>query len=254
MGLGLKRAWRRNRRWMKAELKLFLSGRRNKPVDYKNIPIIINNFNRLSMTLKLIDSLTSRGYNNIHIIDNASTYPPLLEWYETCPYTVYRLKDNVGHLAFWKTGLYKKFWGRYIAYTDPDVEIHPDCPDDFMEKFVTLLKKYPKALKAGFSIKLDDLPECYDKRDEVRKWESQFWQEEVEPNVFKAPIDTTFAVYKPFFKGEIIEFSCTYFRVGMPYSIRHLPWYADSANPTEEDLYYLSQIRTSTHWSEQDKK
>ncbi len=252
MGLGVKRAWWRTKKWLKPELQYRFS-RHGEP-DYKNIPIVINNFNRLAMMLRLIDSLTSRGYHNIHIVDNASTYPPLLEWYESCPYTVYRLDRNVGHLAFWETDLHEKFRGQYIAYTDPDVEIHPDCPDDFMEKFVKLLRKYPKALKVGFSLLIDDLPDCYDKKEDVQKWESQFWETEVEPGVFKAPIDTTFAVYKPFFRGELINFAYTFLRVGKPYSVRHLPWYADSANPTGEDKYYISQIRTSTHWSEQEKK
>ena len=50
--------------------------------DAKQIPIVINNFNRLGYLKRLIASLESRGYKNIHIIDNNSTYPPLLEYYE----------------------------------------------------------------------------------------------------------------------------------------------------------------------------
>ena len=45
-----------------------------------------------------------------------------------------------------------------------------------------------------------------------------------------------------------------HFRVGPPYTMRHLPWYMDSKNPTEEDLFYFSKISTSTHWSEKEKK
>ncbi len=245
--------WTRNiRRWVPAEIKIRLN-RKSIKRDYKNIPIVINNYNRLTMLLKLIDSLTSRGYYNIHILDNASTYKPLIEWYSTCPYTLYRLEKNYGHLALWKSGLYKMFWGQYYAYTDPDIEIHPDCPDDFMEKFIKLLDKYPKALKAGFSICIDDLPDHFERKKNVQEWESQFWKKELEPNVFNAPIDTTFAVYKPYFKGEGIKFFCTYIRVGFPYSIRHLPWYVDSKNLDEEEKYYISKLHTETHWSELSK-
>ena len=87
----------------------------------------------------------------------------------------------------------------------------------------------------------------------VRAWESQFWKQEVEPNVFLAPIDTTFAVYKPYFKGELIDFDYVYFRTGFPYSVRHLAWYVDSGNPSEEERYYIGHLKTSTHWSEQSK-
>ena len=238
-------------KWFIPHVRYMFSRHPNK-LDYKKIPIVINNFNRLEMLRKLISGLESRGYTNIHIIDNDSTYPPLLEWYRaSCRYPVYMLHRNVGHLAVWETGIYKQFTESYFAYTDSDLEIHPECPDDFMEQFVSLLKRHPRALKVGFSICIDDLPDCFNKKKDVISWESQFWRREVEPNVYKAPIDTTFAVYKPYFKGEIVNFRNKYLRVGFPYSVRHLPWYQDSSDYTEEDRYYLSHISTSTHWSAQ---
>lgn len=63
-----------------------------KGVDVKDIPIIINNFNRVTTLSKLITTLEVRGYKNIYIIDNASTYKPLLKYYEDTPYKVFRLK------------------------------------------------------------------------------------------------------------------------------------------------------------------
>jgi len=218
--------------------------------EYKDIPIIINNFNRYDMLLRLIASLESKGYTNIHIIDNASSYPPLLEYYEHCRYHVIRLKSNVGYLALWKTGLYKMFNKGYFAYTDADVEIIPECPDDFMEKFVRLLEQYPRRRKVGFSLLIDDLPDTYRNKKKVVEWESQFWKKEIEPGVYDADVDTTFALYRPYLKrhdGHIVYDSL---RTGYPYSARHLPWYQDSSNQSEEEKFYLSQIVTKTHWSE----
>lgn len=40
------------------------------------IPVIINNFNRLTTLKQLTKALVDRGYTNIYILDNASTYPP----------------------------------------------------------------------------------------------------------------------------------------------------------------------------------
>lgn len=45
--------------------------------DWNQIPIIINNFNRLHYLTQLIDSLEKRGVKNIHILDNNSTYVTL---------------------------------------------------------------------------------------------------------------------------------------------------------------------------------
>lgn len=94
-----------------------------KKINYKDIPIIINNYNRLEMLTKLIHSLENRGYHNLYIIDNQSTYPPLLEYYTRLPYPVYMLNKNVGHLSLWETGIFKQFKDSYYAYTDSDLEI-----------------------------------------------------------------------------------------------------------------------------------
>mgnify|MGYP002241251986 FL=1 len=76
--------------------------------DAKEIPIIINNFNRLTTLRLLTETLTACGYTNIYILDNASTYPPLLEYYKTCPFTVFHLNQNLGFKALWESPLKKK--------------------------------------------------------------------------------------------------------------------------------------------------
>lgn len=238
-------------RWLSLEIKFRLNGTR--AINYFDIPIVINNYNRLETLKTLIDGLTSRGYHHIYIVDNDSTYPPLLDFYRDCPYTIYKLNQNVGHLSIWQTGIYKQFTHSYFVYTDSDLQLREDCPADFMERFVKLLQKYPSALKVGFSIAIDDLPVYYAHKDSVEKWESQFWSCQIEQGVYRAPIDTTFAVYKPYFKGEIIDFNHTYLRVGAPYIVRHLPWYVDSDMLSDEEQYYIDHLKTSTHWSKQSK-
>ena len=64
-----------------------------KTKDFRKIPIIINNFNRLTYLKDLIFFLEKNGYVNIVVIDNASTYPPLLEYYkQEYKYKLYQLK------------------------------------------------------------------------------------------------------------------------------------------------------------------
>lgn len=218
-----------------------------KNMSYYDIPIIINNFNRLEYLQRLIHSLEIRGYSNIYIIDNNSTYPPLLDYYDLCPYQVFRLDQNVGFKAIWETGIYEKFKHNYYVYTDSDMEIDDDCPNDFMEYFVRVLRRYPTAQKVGFAIRINDLPESYTNKSKVIEWESQFWRCEIEPGLYRASIDTTFALYRPYCKGEANEYQKV-FRTGYPYLIRHLPWYNQIEN-VDEETYYLNTIQTSTHWS-----
>ena len=164
------------------------------------------------------------------------------------------MHENLGHLALWKSGIYKMFKGSYYAYTDADLELQEDCPDDFMQRFIDLLRRHPTALKAGFSLRIDDLPDTFKLKQEVITHESQFWhpEKEIEPGVFNAPIDTTFAVYKPYFVGEIVDFKNNYFRTAPPYSARHLPWYINSSDLSDEEKYYATHIKTMTHWARQE--
>ena len=216
------------------------------------IPIIINNYNRLSYLKRLINSLESRGYFNIYIIDNNSTYPPLIEYYKSCPYKVFMLNKNVGYKALWETDIYKTFRNSYYVYTDSDVEIIPECPSDFMEHFVKIMDRYPLAQKVGFGICINDLPDYFANKTEVITHESKFWKNEVEPEIYKAQIDTTFALYRPFCSGPAYAYHLT-LRTGGHYMIRHLPWYVDSSNLNEEERFYINSTTQSTHWTQKSK-
>lgn len=221
-------------------------------LDYFNIPIIINNFNRFTHLEKLVDSLEKRGYHNLFIIDNNSTYPPLLEYYKTCKFEVIMLHKNVGFKSLWETGIYERFKHSYYVYTDSDMEIDKNCPDDFMEYFVKLLKKYYFCQKVGFGIRIDDIPDCYKFKDDVLRFESPYWVKKAEEGVYYAPIDTTFALYRPY-TGQQVNHLRKTLRTGNPYVIRHLPWYIDSDNLDSEEQYYVNSISQSTEWSKKHK-
>lgn len=221
--------------------------------DTKKIPIIINNFNRLTTLKKLIDSLESRGYYNINIIDNNSTFPDLLEYYKTTPYRVHRLNKNIGFKALWKTRVFFYYMFDYYCYTDSDLEIVEQCPDDFMDLFYKHLKQNSDVHKIGFSLKIDDLPDHYNQKNEVIKWESKFYKNKINDNLYIAPIDTTFALYRPFSRRGKRDGSTKMIRTGFPYQMRHLPWYVNSSKLSEEELFYSNSIKKPTHWSSKAK-
>lgn len=220
-----------------------------------NIPVIINNFNRLTFPLQLLEFLEKCGFTNIVILDNNSTYPKLLKFYENCKYEVIRQHVNHGHLAFWKSGLYHKYKWNYFIYTDADVVPIEECPEDFIVHFVSLLTKNYQLDKIGFGIKIDDLPDSFSLKKKVTDYEKRYWKKEVAQNVYDAPIDTTFALYKPFStlrRGEIYTLKA--FRTGPPYLVRHLPWYVDSLNLSEEESYYLQTCGISSSLGKQKNK
>lgn len=198
-----------------------------------SIPCIINNFNRLTTTKKLADDLHKLGYTNIHILDNKSTYPPLLEWYSNCPYTVKRLEENHGPLSVYNSGYINEFINEpWIAYTDSDIELNINTPSNFIEYLISIAEKYNRT-KVGLALRIDDLPaNMYS--EHYRSWESKYWATTVEPYVYEAQIDTTFAIIKP---G--LPFDYQALRIGSNFTAKHLPWYTQFDNLTEEEKYYL---------------
>jgi hypothetical protein len=225
----------------------------NKIDDFRNIPIIINNRNRLTYLKMLVDALEKRGYKNIYIIDNASTYQPLLDYYQNLKYKIFYLKKNAGFLALWKTKIYKLFIRDFYVYTDSDVVPIDECPDDFLAVFKKAMEHEKELYKVGFSLKIDDLPDYYLDKYKVIKWESKFHKNKISDLFYRATIDTTFALYHPWYKGGARN-RIKMYRSAYPYEARHLPWYIDSTDISYEDRYYIIHASQPTHWSNSFKK
>lgn len=217
--------------------------------SFYDTPVIINNFNRLEYLKNIIAWLESVGMKQIYIIDNLSTYLPLLEFYRKTKYTVYRLDTNVGHEALWKTHLQMRFCNNYYIYTDPDLFPVHECPKDFIEYFYESLKDHPDYDKVGFSLKIDDIPDFYEHKQKVLDWENQYWQKKVAENLFHGNIDTTFALYRPNTYDQRWDKTI---RTGFPYMMKHLPWYLDKNNLPEEEIYYLNNASNVSSWNEKE--
>ncbi len=229
-------------------LKGRLYGSKYNRHNANKIPIIINNRNRLEYLLQLIKFLEKSNCLNIIILDNDSTYEPLINYYKTCPYRVLRLNKNMGYMALRNCELWPEIRKNYFVYTDPDVVPTMDCPHDFMQRFFDVLLSNKMCMKVGFSLKIDDLPECYDQKNQVIEWESQFYENKLNDAFYIAKIDTTFALHRPWsnigHKGLYRHLRSAY-----PYELRHLPWYEDSSNPTEENRYYKNHAEIGGFWT-----
>ncbi len=219
--------------------------------NWKNYPVIINNFNRLEFLQQQIAWLEKSGSKNIYIIDNNSTYPPLLAFYKSTKHTVFKLNKNIGHLALWKTHVFKWFENSYYVYTDPDIVPIEKCPPNAIYHFKTILDKYPEIGKVGFGLKIDDIPEYYPLKEKVINWEKRFWTDSIEKEVYKAKIDTTFALYRPNTKG---DWQLPALRTGGKYIARHLPWYVDYNNLSKEEQYLIQTASNVSSWNQELKK
>jgi hypothetical protein len=220
----------------------------------KNIPLIIINFNQLFYFKQLVDFALKRGFKNIVIIDNASTYPPLLAYYEQIKNQVCieKMSINTGHKVFFENEyLYQKYGKSFFILTDADIIPNENLPKNFMNTLLYwLILKNRTITKVGFALELNDIPDHYDQKQKVLDWEKQFWQSSTKKDVYFASVDTTFAMYKPNPKKHLTE-SVKFLsglRIAGNFTSKHGGWYMDNQNPTDEQKYYIALANSSSSW------
>ena len=208
-------------------------------------PIFVNVFNRLTTTRKLCDQIAALTNALPVIIDNASTWGPLLEWYAACPYEVIRLRENRGHHAPWLSGVISQDSAAIYGVTDCDLDLD-GVPADAVQVLQSQLRG--GVIKCGFSLRIDDLPPW---QSAVVDWESRWWKRPVYGGkFFEAPIDTTFALYA----AETPHSKCMKvsgvkaLRSAEPYTARHMPWYLDCDNLDDENRNYFATAGASNSW------
>jgi len=212
----------------------------------KSTPIFVIVRDLLSPLRALVEWLERAGHERVVLVDNASTYPPMVDYLATTEHTVVSCGWNMGQRAPWLSGAVFEFaQDQEYVVTDPDIVPDDDCPLDAVAYFGEVLAAHPDVQRVGFGLRIDDLPDHYAPKADVIAWEAPFWENEVSPGLFSAPIDTTFAlarVSRPAAMPSI--------RTGPPYVARHLPWYDDTSKPSEEVTYYRAHgDRALSHWS-----
>ena len=173
------------------------------------------------------------------ILDNDSTYHPLLKYYGNLPSEVHvNLQRNLGPWSFWAQGMHMVQSTPYVV-TDSDLVPADCCPMDLLSKMLGILTAYPECGKVGPGLRLDNIPEL--SRDFIthgdgKGWEGEgiYWQRRHPSGAFNAPIDTTFAMYA---KGSPwVPAGWQNLRLDYPYLISHIPWYITELD--EEEKYY----------------
>jgi peptidoglycan/xylan/chitin deacetylase (PgdA/CDA1 family) len=218
-----------------------------------DIPVLICSFNNVTYLRGMVRQLRARGLSNIIIVDNASTAGETQDYLDAVAATtkVVRLRANLGPRdIFLSEAAYARLPDLFCV-TDPDLEFNPDLPVDFLEELVELTERFHVG-KAGFALDIANRDAMRDEMFEINggnyriwEWEEQFWQTEVGTTsggdpVYRADIDTTFALYhKRYFKRSS-PFDAV--RAAGRFTCRHLPWYRDHGMPeAEAETYRATQ-------------
>lgn len=203
---------------------------------FKIIPIIINNASTDTETLLTLNKIKDLGL--AHLIHS---------------------KKNFGHLIGFRDSIYALL-PEVFAYTDPDLQLNENLPNDFLWQLAAITNKY-SVYKAGFALtllaseqmidnhhlKIKFRPFTFKKEFNVLEWEKRFWRFKLnnqEYDLFQADIDTTFAVYrKSNFSGNFFDA----IRVAGNFEAIHLPWYPnlDLIDSNQKKIYTHKNLSSS---------
>lgn len=196
-------------------------------------------YNRLTIPKKLAENLADTGCEPI-LLDNSSTYPPLLEWYKSCPFKVHTFNQRYGERVFWDSGLFNQYNDEYYIVTDHDLDIS-NVPPDYTEMLIKGLEN-KDITKCGLSLDIDDLPDTPYGKD-VIGYELKYWGDKDFLGNYIAGVDTTFAMYDRKRQTSGWDHGDKFYygsRLPKPYTAKHMPWYLteESFASNEEEKYY----------------
>lgn len=223
-------------------------------MSIKEIPFIICNYNQLTYLRNLINQIRFYyPHNPIEVIDNGSDYQPLIDYY----HSISIAKENASVVMHQENDFVKNLnhnlqYERhdYYVITDPDLSIHPATPPNFLEIFKTAIDTYGFH-HAGFGLITDDIPEWNPKAGWIQGDEKALLTSPVGITYdgkqyigHKAPIDTTFCLYKrdnggwkaPQ-DGEAWSNSLRLFKAF------HLPWYLHKDHLNDEMKNYFATCK-----------
>lgn len=217
-----------------------------------NYPIFLTNMNRLTTIKKMVEDLFKMNSDaNITIIDNASTYPPLIEWYKEIEKDIKIIRHDInrGPWCFFYSHISSKVDSEYYIYSDADLELNPNMPYNWQEIMFDVLKRYER--KASLALKLSDVPEGELKKH-ITNHQQICWYKTEEPDIYRAVTDMTFSMDA---KNKGYRYESM--RLAGDFECRHIPWYLDFNNLPEEELYYLNHLDgkySDAVWSRMNKE
>jgi len=235
------------------------------------IPIFVISSDRLKFLKESIQSYYDciKTPFEIIIIDFGTSYEPTLEYLEHLEEKKIKVywNDKISYKGSLNLirPIVKDYFKTHLAsnyvMTDPDIVLD-NVEGDVLDVYAYLLKKFHKITVAGPMLRIDDIPDCYPLKEKLisKSLESTYQRRKVltipyENKVIKyiiASIDTTFGMRRA---GEDFWRHRWGARVLSPYSARHLEWYLDPKNLTEDQKYYINHAsRRIATWTNVLKK
>jgi hypothetical protein len=222
--------------------------------DYlkQNISALIISFNNFTF-LKMMVNQLKKYTKDIIILDNNSSFPPLIEYLKSLEseYTIFRFDKNYGYTIY-KQERIQNLVGPIYLLTDPDIQLNPNLPSTFIREFYELSKQYQR-YKVGPALDIfsDDIrTDVKSHSRTIYDWESQNWKVKI-PNekfeLYPVGIDTTFCLVNTNYPTG--SWNSNSLRVAGNYTAKHLPWHKNWQSLLMENEYetYMKD-NNSTNW------
>jgi hypothetical protein len=214
-----------------------------------DIPVVVIAWNNLTFVKNFVNQI-QHITNKIIIMDNASTYPPMFEYYDSLEkqdsdkYEIRRFSTNYGHNVCY---LFLDTLPDVFCMSDPDLQLNPKMSINAIEHLLHISNTY-QAAKVGLALDLSD----HDKfiqgpaGPKIYQFELQYWQKRIPSNdyeIYYAPIDTTFLLLNRKYMQHNLH---VHIRVAGLFTAKHLPWYDGYIrnNVPKEEL---------NHWTKDNK-
>lgn len=227
------------------------------------IPVLMVCYNNGRYVAHLATQLNERGLTPV-VLDNHSTdlatQAALQRLHQAGQIRHVMSPKNFGHMVGFLSPVYDCL-PELFAYTDPDLDLSPGMPDEFLTVLAGLTERYG-VYKAGLALTLRSdtpmtpalvhihakRPFAFERHYDVREWESNYWRRPLVHEtlqVHAAPVDTTLAVYRKYnFRGQFTDGV----RVAGAFEAVHLPWYPALDILDERDKAAYLRGNKSSNW------
>ena len=221
----------------------------------KNIPIIIPVFNQLTYLRNIINWW--KWYcpeNPIYIMDNGSTNEELISNYNHKTFEfisgakVFRYRENsfITNLTDLVKNVVEMEYEYYVI-SDPDIMPHPNTPVNFLEIWKEAMERM-HLHRIGFGSITKDLPDTLNEKAMIVGNEAELLAgkdfelivDGIPRKGYKAPIDTTFCLYKTQNGGWSAPMNGKdWGNCVRMFEAFHLGWYIDGEKLNDEMKFYF---------------
>ena len=208
------------------------------------IPLFINCRDRLDTVVAMVEWAQRLPNVAVYLVDNASTFPPLLDYYRRTATAVLFAGENGGPRTPWRFIRERLNGQQFYVVTDCDLDM-TSVPTDVVQVCSQALLDCPTLVKVGCALSLDGLP-----ADHIaRSRESEYWADDKRHDIaidgraipaYESLIDTTFAVYDT--TRPLGGFYGPALRLAGDYTCRHRPWHYSVDRLPVDERYYLDHL------------